>query len=165
MSKKKSIKQGGSKKLLLLLVLLLLAGFAATAGYFWYQLKEAKNQLSNETVTEKKKPAVPVMPIYIPLDAFTVSLMPTKDESDRVLYIGLTLRVSDVHSKELIEKFLPDIRSKLLVMFSRQSYTGLSSQEGKEQLIDLIKGEVNKPLDENQNVKVNDVLLNAFILR
>ena len=167
MSKKNQMKQGKNKKNSLLIIFILIAGLAATgmAGYFWYKMEQVKSQLSEESSSEGKKPVEPVAPIYIPLDPFTASLMPTEEGGDRVLYIGLTLRVSDVHSKELIEKFLPDIRSRLLVLFSQQSAAALSSHEGKQALIKKIKEEVNHPLYENQSATVNDVLLNAFILR
>lgn len=167
MSKKDRTRNEGSKKSSFLIILILLAAVAATgvAGYFWYQLEETKAQLSEGGAPEIKRSALPVAPIYIPLEAFTVSLMSEKNEEDRVLHIGLMLKVSDERSKSVIEKLLPDIRSKLIVMLSRHSYAELASKEGKALLIGLITEEVNKTLYENQSAKVDDVLLNAFILR
>lgn len=167
MSKKNQVKSVRSKKSAFFTLFILLVALAAAgmAGYFWYQLQTQKNEQYHESTAVKKKLPMAVAPIYLPLDTFTVSLAPEPNEDDRVLYIGLTLRVKDERSKQLIEKFLPDIRSRLLVMFSHQKAGDVSTQSGKEKLIELIKAEVNKPLFEKQSATVNDVLLNAFILR
>lgn len=165
MPKKNQNSAGGKKKnLTILLLLLIMTGTCVIAGYTLYEMKNIK-QLAVDGTPEQTVSIESVVPVYIPLDTFTVSLKPTQRESDRILYIGLTLRVRDDKSQELIEKYLPEVRSRLLVLFSKQTADELSTDDGKYQLIDNIKTAMNKPLAADQSAVVTDVLFNAFILR
>ncbi|WP_186380327.1 flagellar basal body-associated protein FliL [Yersinia mollaretii] len=166
MIKKNQKANGGGKKFPWLVLLLMLISIAACAlaGYTFYEIKNMKANAPDEG----KKIAsvkIPETPLYIPMDTFTVSLKPTSAETDRVLYIGLTLRVKDEDSKLLVEKFLPEIRSRLLMILAHQTAEDLSADDGKNQLIEKIKSVVSKPLAPNQSVMITDVLFNAFILR
>lgn len=152
-------KKGGLGIALFALIAL---GACAVAGYTWYELKHVKTQIANGA--EAQTPAASPVPLYMPLETFTVSLKPTEEDADRVLYIGLTLRLRDESSRDLLEEFLPEIRSRLLVLLSQQTAEQLATSEGKTALIDQIKGELNKPIS-NRSAAVSDVLYNAFILR
>ncbi|POT54775.1 flagellar basal body-associated protein FliL [Citrobacter amalonaticus] len=165
MPKKNQNSAGGKKKnLTILLLLLIMTGTCVIAGYTLYEMKSIK-QLAVDGAPEQTVSIESVVPVYIPLETFTVSLKPTQRENDRILYIGLTLRVRDDKSQELIEKYLPEVRSRLLVLFSKQTADELSTDDGKYQLVDNIKTVMNKPLAADQSAVVTDVLFNAFILR
>lgn len=165
MPKKNQNSAGEKKKPLIVILLLLIAlGTCAIAGYTLYEMKNIK-MLAVEGASDQPRAVESVVPVYIPMDTFTVSLKPTQRENDRILYIGLTLRVRDEQSQQLIEKFLPEVRSRLLVLFSKQTAEELSTDEGKYQLVETIKSVMNKPLAAEQSVIVTDVLFNAFILR
>ena len=166
---KQKASGGGSKRLLVILIIvLIIAGLCGLAGYTFYQLDSMKSALQNQggdvAVTKKNLPPPPP-PIYVPLDAFTVSLKPGENGSERVLYIGLTLRVDDETSKETLQQFLPEVRSRLLLLFSQQTGEGLATDNGKTELLKKTKEVVNRPLTEHHKLVVTDVLFNAFILR
>lgn len=158
----------GKKKFPFLLLLMMSLAIAATAvaGYMWYEHQKVKDVLLDQvsgksaSMAEEKEE-----PIYFPLETFTVSLKPSTQDSPRVLYIGLTLKLTNETSKNNIVKFLPDIRSRLLMLFSQQVGSELQTYEGKQQLVSEIKNVVNKPLNDYENVQATDVLFNAFILR
>lgn len=169
MSKKDKKNDSGSGKkssIVVLLLLLLVVAACGVAGFTFYELNKMKKDgvAKNEAVAE---PAEAPTPTYIPLDTFTVSLKPNDngDDNASVLYIGLTLSVKDDKSKALIEKFLPEIRSRLLILFSQQTAGYLATDEGKRQLIKQIKTVVSQPLVDNYSASITDVLYNAFILR
>ncbi|QHM73235.1 flagellar basal body-associated protein FliL [Mixta intestinalis] len=166
-NKKKKVPGKGKLRTLFIFIILLIAIFACgIAAYSLYEMKNMQTRLlSSGSAPEATEPVEPVMPVYVPLDTFTVSLKPNEEEYDRVLYIGLTLRVSKDEDKALIEKFLPEVRSRLLILFTGRSAEELSHQEGKAQLVQDIKQALEKPLDAKQGVQVTDVLFNAFILR
>lgn len=167
-NKKKSTTTGKSKarSLFILFILLLAIAACAIAAWTMYEMKNMQARLlSDDTPPEVVEVVEPIAPVYVPLDTFTVSLKPGGEEFDRVLYIGLTLRVSNEEDKTKIEKYLPEVRSRLLVLFSGRSAEELSVNEGKSQLIQDIKQILNMPLDEKPGVTVTDVLFNAFILR
>ncbi|CNI44826.1 flagellar basal body-associated protein FliL [Yersinia frederiksenii] len=168
MTKKNQKANGGGKKFSPVVLLLMLISIVACAlaGYTFYEMKNIKDNVSDSDNGKKAAPTPePIMPLYVPLDTFTVSLKPTPADSDPVLYIGLTLRVKDDSSKLLADQFLPEIRSRLFILLAHQSADRLSTEEGKNQLIEQIKSVVSKPLAPNQNIVATDVLFNAFILR
>lgn len=168
MKKKNQKAATGEKKnsLLVILLMLIAVGGCALAGYTFYEMKNLRGQVAgNSKVASGGKSAEVVAPIYVPMDTFTVSLKPEGEDLDRVLYVGITLRVNDEQSKKLAEQFLPDIRSRLFILLSHQTAKSLSTEEGKSNLIGIIKKELGKPVSPHQNIFVSDVLFNAFILR
>ncbi|EPZ8122860.1 flagellar basal body-associated protein FliL [Yersinia enterocolitica] len=168
MTKKNQRATGGGKKssLAFLFMMLIAIGASALAGYTLYEIKNIKeNMLADGEKPIAKSAPEPVVPLYIPMETFTVSLKPTPTDADRVLHIGLTLRVNDEGSRLLVDKFLPEIRSRLFILLAHQTAEDLSTDEGKKQLIEKIKSVVSKPVAPNQGVMITDVLFNAFILR
>ena len=86
--------------------------------------------------------------------------------ADRVLYIGITLRLKDEATRSRLSEYLPEVRSRLLLLFSRQDAAVLATEEGKKNLIAEIKTTLSTPLVAGQPKQdVTDVLYTAFILR
>lgn len=99
---------------------------------------------------------------FYALDTFTVNL----GDADRVLYIGITLRLKDEATRSRLSEYLPEVRSRLLLLFSRQDAAVLATEEGKQKLIAAIKATLSTPLVAGQPKQdVTDVLYTAFILR
>ncbi|WP_145517902.1 flagellar basal body-associated protein FliL [Yersinia bercovieri] len=161
------IAKGGKKSSLVILFMMLITiGACALAGYTFYEMNNIKAHVSGDNNDTVATPiSEPIIPLYIQMDTFTVSLKPTPTDDGRVLHIGLTLRVKDENSKVLIEKFLPEVRSRLLILLAQQTAENISADKGKQQLIEKIKSVVSEPLTPNQSVVITDVLFNAFILR
>lgn len=169
MSKKNLDTTQSGKKNKGRIVLTVLAFIIASAcfGYTWTELEKVKNNIKSSTVEHEIAEIEEAIdePIYTPLDTFTVSLKPDADGGEHVLYVGLTLRLKDPHSQELLRRFMPVVRSRLLMLFSQQTMESLSTNKGKNQLIQQIEQELSSPLSGKQTVKVTDVLFNVFILR
>lgn len=167
MPKKKQAAQGGKKSpLLILLILLVVLGVCAVGAYAYVEISKLKNQVTG--INAGKPSAAPVVnavPVYMDLDTFTVSLKPDAHDSDRILYIGLTLKVSSAEMKAELEKHLPEIRSHLLVLFSQQTAAELTSDQAKALLAEKTKDVVNASLPGQRKPMVTNVLFNAFILR
>lgn len=155
-------KAKGSKPSVLIPVLLVITGSACSvAGYAVWQTL-SKPALSPATSVGQAAPA----PIFFNLDTFTVNLVNSDTDPDRVLYVGLTLRLPDEKIRARLNAYLPEVRSRLLLLLSRQSATELSNEQGKQVLITQIKQVLAAPFVENQPPqKVSDVLFTAFILR
>ena len=138
-----------------LLVLITLAA-CATAGYSYWRMQQ------QPSASVKAEPAPPPAPVFFALDTFTVNL----GDADRVLYIGITLRMKDEATRSRLNEYLPEERSRLLQLFSRQNAATLATEEGKQQLITAIKETLATPLVVGQPKQVvTDVLYTAFILR
>ncbi|EHC51783.1 Flagellar biosynthesis protein FliL, partial [Salmonella enterica subsp. enterica serovar Give str. S5-487] len=73
-------------------------------------------------------------------------------------------RRSDARAR--LNEYLPEVRSRLLLLFSRQNASELSTEAGKQKLIAAIKETLAAPLVAGQPKQVvTDVLYTAFILR
>ncbi|CAM6380380.1 MULTISPECIES: flagellar basal body-associated protein FliL [Citrobacter] len=137
-----------------LLVIITLAA-CATAGYSYWRMQQKPTTAANE-------PPPPPAPVFFALDTFTVNL----GDADRVLYIGVTLRLKDEATRARLNEYLPEVRSRLLLLFSRQDAAVLSTEDGKQKLIAAIKETLSPPLVAGQPKQdVTDVLYTAFILR
>nr|WP_318381210.1 flagellar basal body-associated protein FliL [uncultured Enterobacter sp.] len=140
-----------------LLVLITLAA-CATAGYSYWRMQ----QHPTDAAAAKEEPPPPPAPVFFALDTFTVNL----GDADRVLYVGITLRLKDDATRARLSEYLPEVRSRLLLLFSRQDANQLATDEGKQKLVASIKETLSPPLVAGQpKQEVTDVLYTAFILR
>ncbi|XBS68368.1 flagellar basal body-associated protein FliL [Acerihabitans sp. KWT182] len=131
------------------------------AGYYAWQ-----GRLPGAPAKIASAPPVPPTPIFLPLDTFTVNLVNPTNDPDRVLYIGLTLRLPDDATRKELTDFLPAVRSRLLLLLSRQDADALANDQGKQRLVEQIKQVLSEPLVNGQpRPVINDVLFTAFILR
>ncbi|KFX07941.1 flagellar basal body-associated protein FliL [Pectobacterium betavasculorum] len=149
------------RKRSLWLILLIIVALAATgaAGAAWWLLNQ-----KNAATAEQEAP--PPEPVFMPLDTFTVNLVNADNDPDRVLYVGFTLRLPDDATRTRFTNYLPEVRSRLLLLLSRQDAIELASEQGKQKLIEQIKQVLSPPLVPGQpNQVVTDVLFTAFILR
>ncbi|MFG6656337.1 flagellar basal body-associated FliL family protein [Scandinavium sp. M-37] len=164
---KKSASGGGSRSLLTTLMFLIAITACGLAGYMFWEMKYAQPAATTgqDTALQGKPQVVSPDPLYLAMNTFTVSLKPTANESDRVLFLGISVRLADRQSLATLEKYLPEYRSRLFLLLTQQTYEGLSTDEGKAQFIASIKNELSKPLTQHQAIQPIDVLINEFILR
>lgn len=158
-----SLPTAAKKKrpILVILLVLIALGASGAAGYSWWLMQQDKESQPAEA---KKLP--PPAPVFMPLDTFTVNLVTPDNNPDRVLYIGLTLRLPDEETRRQLNDFLPEVRSRLLMLLSRQAADQLANEQGKQQLVAQIKDVLSPPLVAGQPKQVvSDVLFTAFILR
>lgn len=158
MSSRKESKRS-NKGLLILFALVALAG-AGFGGYTWWT-----TQQDTQTVSEdEKRPNMP-QPIFMELEPFTVNLAGV-DGPDRVLYIHVTLRLANEKSRKQLHEYLPEVRSRLLLLLSEQKAKNIENHDGKLQLMKEIKQTLTPTLipgDTDQDI--SDVLFTTFILR
>lgn len=136
------------------------------SGYFYFRYQTLFFNLKSESKnnTEIIHSRV-ILPIYCKLDTFTLNLIPNDQSVGRVFYVGITLRLKDIQSKERALRYLPEIRSRLLILFSQQNPRDLTTIESKKILAEKIRKEINDNVEDNQYINVSDVLFNTFIIR
>lgn len=164
---------------IVLLTLLVVALCVASAGGAWYFMNRSQNKspeaVSEETEKESEAAAEetssedsdseeekPAEPVFVTLEPFTVNLQP----EGQFLQTTLVLQVKDEKSGETLKVYMPQIRSRLLLMLSGKTAEGLSSPQGKNELIKEIKQLVSQPFKAGQKpATVDDVLITAFIIQ
>src|SRR5687768_3511236 len=94
---------------LLIIVSALVVVLGAGGGAAWFFLRPTD---ANATAVEKPKPA-----LFLPLETFTVNLLP-QDSSPEFVQAGLTLKLEDQATLDLIKERMPLVRDRILMVFS-----------------------------------------------
>lgn len=161
-----------------LLVLLIVAG--ASVATTWMITTRSQRQTPNAAVqinvgqpqggastTFVSAPTVPApipAPIFIPIEPFTVTVQ--SPDRERMVHVELTLRVSDDQSRLRIEKYMPEVRSRILLLLSAQTPEAVQTSQGKLDLGNAIMKAVNKPFTPIPDGQyVTDVLFTAFVVQ
>ena len=122
--------------------------------------------LSNRQPAAPAAPAAPVVPppIFVPLDAFTVNLR--SDDGDRFLHTGLSLKVADAATQARLAQYLPEARSRILLLLSARQPAELATVDGKRKLADDIRDTISKPFASGLPAQhVLDVLFTSFVVQ
>jgi len=163
------------RPLIWLLILLIVAALCITGTWFYLHwqssrdlnpLQQTVGQASGPANVQYTKPAqvqIPA-PIFTKLDPFTV-MLESKD-SERMLFLGITLRLGDQQSSERIDKYMPEVRSRILMILSSLTPQDVQTPEGKAKLVQEIKAAISKPfapIPDGQNV--SGVLFTDFVVQ
>ncbi|WP_104201972.1 flagellar basal body-associated protein FliL [Billgrantia saliphila] len=153
---------GGSSKLLWLMILLVLlsTGAAAAAIYMVMSDRNGADEGNAQTQQLERK-----APIFVKIDPFTVNLA---DDSygSRLLYTGISLKVGNDETRAILTEHMPQVRSRLLMLFSGKQASELTSPEGKRRLGEEVIATLAEPLTEPQPpLEVQDVLFTEFIVQ
>ncbi|WP_334327322.1 flagellar basal body-associated FliL family protein [Gilliamella apicola] len=143
--------------LILILITLLALG---TAVYLWLQ-----NQ--SRTMAKTQDEITIVSPVFLTLKPFTVSLPTSEDSGDinKIFYVGMVLRVADEDQKTVLLEYLPEVRSDILLLLSKQYVNTLKIEVGKSELQEQIKNTLSRQYDIKHSVKIDEVLFTDFIIR
>jgi len=145
-----------SKKGLIIIVAgaLLVAALAGGGAYFF----AARGHSSRPAVVEPEKP------IFMALEPFTVNLK--TEERDRYLHIGITLKLADPGTQAQMTQYLPELRSRILLLLSSHTPESLVSVESKNMLAAEILRTANLSFAPSQpQQKVTDVVFTAFVIQ
>ncbi|WP_236645362.1 flagellar basal body-associated protein FliL [Aidingimonas lacisalsi] len=163
MAKKRS---GGTRKpwwVLGLLIILLSMGSSAAVYYLLDETSGDTGEQQSEG--EQQQEVVAPQPSYIKIEPFTVNLQ--SDEYDqRLLYVGLSLQVTDEATKRRLKDNMPQVRSRLIMLMSSQNAEALTSPKGKEALTDEVISLFERPIGGSEEpLSVDDVLYTEFIVQ
>ena len=112
----------------------------------------------------KESIALPVTPIFITLDPFTVNLQ--ADSKARFLHIGMTLKVADFKAQTELNQYLPEVRSRVLMVLSNRQSEALTSATDKAQLATELMTALNRPLAANlPPQRISSVMFTTFMLQ
>jgi flagellar FliL protein len=144
-----------SKKWLMIIIVILLMAIAGGAGWFF---SKGSAPAADKAETAKAKEESAQEAKFVPLgENFTVNLQ--REEGDRYLQAGITLKILQPELEEKIKTLMPEIRSKLLFLLSSKKPSELQTIEGKKKLIaeiitatDSVLGVGDAPAEETAAV-------------
>lgn len=152
-----------SRSLLLIgLLIVLLAVTSSIAVYFFLDARDSSKAAASDVVDDE--PVEAPAPIFVTVQPFTVNLQ--SDYGDRLLYVGLSLRVHDEATSTFLTQNMPEVRSRLLMLLSGKSAEELIKPEGKIKLKQQILDLFNEPITTPQpTLSIDDVLFSDFIVQ
>ncbi|WP_116366368.1 flagellar basal body-associated protein FliL [Parahaliea mediterranea] len=153
--------QGDSRKMwwLVIALLFITTGLAATNIYLLTRQGESG---ASEEVAEVSESGPP---IFVDIAPFTVNLQ-TDGYGNRLLYAGVSLQVGDEATRDFLTQHMPQLRSRLLTLFSGQEAAELISTHGKQQLVAGVMDLLREPMAQPQpELAVRNVLFTEFIVQ
>jgi len=148
-----------SKKMLFIIVgavlLLAIAGGAA------FMLMGSKPKKADEHTEEKETSKVPV---FVVIEPFVVNLQ--QENGDQFLQVALTLQVPNGETAETLKLFMPQVRSRLLMVLSSKKASDLLTNEGKRNLTDEIIDQLGEPFaGGGKGPTITDVFYTSFVIQ
>lgn len=146
------VKAGKKKLIVLIVAALLLLGAAGAGVVFWLKARAHAAQEAEDTedvagVAEDKaapKRDPKEVPVFVPLDNFTVNL--ADREAERYAQIGISLELNDPKAGERIKLFMPAIRNNILMVLAHKRSSELLERSGKEKLAEEVLRETERAL-------------------
>lgn len=149
-----------SKKMLFIIlgvVLVLVIGGGAAA----FMMMGGKAKKGEEHVEEK---ATSKVPVFVVIEPFVVNLQ--QETGDQFLQVALTLQVPNAETSETLKVFMPQVRSRLLMVLSNKKASELMSTEGKRNLTDEIIDQLGEPFaGGGKGPTITDVFYTSFVIQ
>ena len=150
------VKKSKKKLIIVLMAVLLLAGGGGGAWYFMGQKKPAGEQHA------KVEPAKP--PVFLVMEPFTVNL--TSEGGEQFLQAAFTLQVGSAEQVDLLKLYMPQVRSRLLLLLTSKKASDINTAEGKKKLSAEIMAAVKQPFTANAKPQeVTDVFFTSFVIQ
>jgi flagellar FliL protein len=154
------VKSSKKKMLFIILgtVLLLVAGGAGA----WYMLGQ-NAQHDGDPAAADAAPAKP--PVFMVLEPFTVNLQ-MEEGVQQFLQVGMTLQVADQAQSDLIKLYLPQVRSRLLMLLSSKNASAILTIDGKQKLAGEVVAQVKDSFSgKTAKPEVSDVFFTSFVIQ
>ncbi len=145
------------------LLLAIIAAGGSAAGMYFFMNKNGGVSLAPSAPVAQ--PIQAAAPIFVQISPFTVNLQ-SERRQPHLLYIGLSLQVSDKQTHDFLLQHMPQLRSRLLMLMAAQKAEELITPNGKDLLSAQILALFQTPLATPQPpLGVVDVLYTDFIVQ
>jgi len=150
-------KKSKSKMFILIGAVVLAAG----GGGAWYFMGH-KAEAPEKGAHARPNPAAP--PVFAQMDPFTVNLQ--ADGGEQFLQTAFTLKVGSQADVDAIKLYLPQVRSRVLLLLSSKRGADIATVEGKKKLAEEIIEQLTQPFAKGaQPLEVTDVFFTAFVIQ
>lgn len=140
------------------LVLVLIIGGGAAA----FMLMGSKSKKASDDHAEEK--VVSKVPVFVVIEPFVVNLM-SETSGDQFLQIAMTLQVPNQETADAIKLFMPQVRSRLLMVLSSKKASELLSNDGKKALTEEIIDQLGEPFASGKGPNITDVFYTSFVIQ
>ncbi len=141
-------KKGNKKLIVIGAVVVLVLVLAGVGAMLMMKKKDAGDGEEADSHAPAQKSAAPrdpkALPVFVPLDSFTVNL--ADRDAERYAQVGITLEVEDAKVGEQIKVFMPAIRNNILMALAEKTAGDLMDREGKTKLAEKIRRETSRAL-------------------
>lgn len=137
----------GKKKLILIVVaalVVVLTGAAVAAVLLLKKPASDHEGEDGEPVAAATKIDPKTVPVFVPLDPFTVNL--ADRQAERYAQVGITLELEDAAATDRIKAFMPAIRNNILMAIADRTAGELMDRDGKTQLAERVRQEASRAL-------------------
>jgi flagellar FliL protein len=140
----------GKKKLIIIIaaaVLVLAVGGGAAMMLMKKKAADADGEGADDHGPAKaavSKHDPKAVPVFVPLDPFTVNL--ADREAERYAQVGITLEITDTHVGDQIKLYMPAIRNHILMAIADRTAAELMGREGKAALAEKVRRETSRAL-------------------
>jgi len=146
-----------SKLWIVLLIVALVGVLAAAGGYFLLRQRASAEPAAAAA-------PVPEKPIFVTLEPLTVNVQ--SEGRGRFLHVGIALKVRDEQAKARIVEFMPEIRSRVLLLLSNRPPESLVTTADKARLAEEIRVELSRPLGAGlPPQEIASVSFNTFVVQ
>jgi flagellar FliL protein len=162
-------KKSKKKLFVFLAILLLVGGLGGGAAWFFMGGDEPQAAEGGEGAQKSKgdKSKEHKPPVFMVIEPFTVNLQPENPGApDQFLQIAFSLQVEDEKGVDAIKLYMPQVRSRLLLLLSGKKASQISTPEGKKKLAEEIIEQIKQPFAPGmQPQPVTNVFFTSFVIQ
>jgi flagellar FliL protein len=160
MAEEKS-EEGQKKSKLPLIIIGVVVVLALAGGGAWFFLKGGDADADKEQAKAKAS-ALEAIPVYMPIDTLTVNLK----DSRQYLQLTITLQLKNGEDSALVKLYMPQVRTRALIVLASKKPEDVISSEGKLALLEELKTITEKPFtDKLEPIEILDVAFTSFIIQ
>jgi flagellar FliL protein len=160
MAEEEKSEEGQKKSKLPLIIIAAVVVLALTGGGAWFFLKGDSDEVDEKA--KAKASAIEAIPVYMAIDTLTVNLK----DSRQYLQLTISLQLKNTEDSGLIKLYMPQVRTRALIILSNKKPEDVISAEGKLALLEELKTITEKPFTEKLDpIEILDVSFTSFIIQ
>jgi len=161
MAEEEKSEEGQKKSKLPLIIIAAVVVLALAGGGAWFFLKGDSSGEVDEKAKAKAS-AIEAIPVYMAIDTLTVNLK----DSRQYLQLTISLQLKNTEDSGLIKLYMPQVRTRALIILSNKKPEDVISAEGKLALLEELKTITEKPFTEKLDpIEILDVSFTSFIIQ
>jgi flagellar protein FliL len=154
-------KKSNKKLIIIIVAAVLLIGGGVAA---WLLMGSKSDEHGENGEAEQHEEVVVKEPVFVKLDTFTVNLNP--EEGEKYLQVDITLNATEQNDADQIERNMPQVRNRVLMILTSKLASEISSMEGKQELGAELTEQINEPYSEGaEPLTVTEVFFTSFVIQ